>query len=68
MAPFECMAVLFCDFSRHGLADRRRGRRRLRGVPAGGDGRLVLRPRYFVPGLYWIGYASWFDRTYLRMG
>jgi len=55
------MAGVVPDISGDGLADRRRGRRKDARHSRGGDGRLVSAFGYFVPGLYWIGYAFLVD-------
>ena len=59
----QCLAGAVPDLSGHGLADRRRRRRRLRGVPAAAIAGWWFGLGYFVPGLYWIGYAFLVDAS-----
>ena len=59
----QCLAGAVSDLSGHGLADRRRRRGPLRGVPAAAMAGWWFGLGYFVPGLYWIGYAFLVDAS-----
>ena len=58
----QCLAGAVPDLSGRGLADRRRRRPdSWRGVPAAAMSGCWFGLGYFVPGLYWIGYAFLVD-------
>jgi apolipoprotein N-acyltransferase len=63
MAPFDAWPVLFITFPVAVWLIDGAGAGRLRGVPAAGMTGFWFGLGYFVPGLYWIGYAFLVDAS-----
>jgi apolipoprotein N-acyltransferase len=63
MAPFNAWPVLFLTFPVVVFLIDGAGAGRLRGVPAAGLAGFWFGLGYFVPGLYWIGYAFLVDAS-----